>query len=126
MKALVFNGPRDMEYKEVPTPEPGPGEVRIRSKAVSICGSDSSGYKGGNAMRTPGLIMGHEFSGVIEELGPDVTGVSVGQRVAVHHNLFCGKCRDCKEGRDNVCVNRAIIGTTMPKYGPYNGAMADF
>jgi len=126
MKALVFNGPRSMEYKEVPTPEPGSGEVRIRPKAVSICGSDSSGYKGGNAMRTPGLIMGHEFSGVIEKLGPDVTGLSVGQRVAVHHNLFCGKCRDCKEGRDNVCVNRAIIGTTMPKAGPYNGAMADF
>jgi 2-desacetyl-2-hydroxyethyl bacteriochlorophyllide A dehydrogenase len=126
MKALVFKGPRNMQYMEVPTPEPGPGEVRIHPKAVSICGSDTSGYKGGNKMRTPGLIMGHEFSGVIEKLGPDVTGITVGQRVAVHHNIFCEKCRDCKEGRDNVCVNRAIIGTTMPVYGPYNGAMADY
>ena len=126
MKALVFKGPRSMQYEDVPTPEPGPGEVRIHPKAVSICGSDTSGYKGGNAMRTPGLIMGHEFSGVIEKLGPGVKGLTVGQRVAVHHNIFCEKCRDCKEGRDNVCVNRAIIGTTMPVYGPYNGAMADY
>ena len=126
MKALVFKGPRSMQYEEVPTPEPGPGEVRIHVKAVSICGSDTAGYKGGNAMRTAGLIMGHEFSGVIEKLGPDVKGLSIGQRVGVHTNLFCEKCRDCKEGRDNVCVNRAIIGTTMPVYGQYNGAMADF
>ena len=126
MKALVFNGPRDMKYVDVPTPEPGPDEVRIHPKAVSICGSDSSGYKGGNAMRTPGLIMGHEFAGVIEKLGSNVKGLKIGQRVAVHHNIFCEKCRDCKEGRDNVCVNRAIIGTTMPVYGPWNGAMADY
>ena len=126
MKALVFKGPRDMRYEEVPSPEPGPDEVRIHPKAVSICGSDISGYKGGNAMRTPGLIMGHEFSGVIEKLGSNVKGLKAGQRVAVHHNIFCEKCRDCKEGRDNVCVNRAIIGTTMPVYGPYNGAMADY
>ena len=126
MKALVFKGPRDMQYLDVSTPEPGPDEVRIHPKAVSICGSDSSGYKGGNAMRTPGLIMGHEFAGVIEKLGSNVKGLKIGQRVAVHHNIFCEKCRDCKEGRDNVCVNRAIIGTTMPVYGPWNGAMADY
>jgi len=126
MKALVFRGPRNMEYVDVPTPEPGPDQVRIHPKAVSICGSDTSGYKGGNAMRTPGLIMGHEFSGVIEKLGSNVKDLKIGQRVAVHHNIFCGKCRDCKEGRENVCVNRAIIGTTMPVFGPWNGAMADY
>ena len=126
MKALVFKGPRDMQYLDVPTPEPGPDDVRIRPKAVSICGSDSSGYKGGNSMRTPGLIMGHEFSGVIEKLGKNVKNLSIGQRVGVHTNIFCETCRDCKEGRDNVCVNRAIIGTTMPKAGQYHGAMADY
>ena len=126
MKALVFKGPGSIKYEEVPTPEPGPDEVRIHPKAVSICGSDTSGYKGGNAMRTPGLIMGHEFAGVIDKLGANVTGLSVGQRVVVYHLLFCGKCRDCREGRENVCINRAIIGTNMPKAGPYNGAMADY
>ncbi|MCC8109135.1 MAG: zinc-binding dehydrogenase [Planctomycetes bacterium] len=126
MKALVFVGPRDMQYQDVPTPEPKEGEVRIQVKAVSICGSDSGGYKGGSAMRTPGLIMGHEFSGVIEKLGPGVTGLQVGQRVGTVTCLFCETCRDCQDGLGNVCMNRAIIGTTMPKYGPYPGAMADF
>jgi len=126
MKALVFKGPQKMDYEEVPTPEPKPDEVRIHPRAVSICGSDISGYKGGNAMRTPGLIMGHEFSGVIEKLGSNVKDLKVGQRVAVHHNIHCEKCRDCKEGRENVCVNRAIIGTNMPVFGPWNGAMADY
>ncbi len=126
MKALVFVGPRDMQYMEAPTPEPKEGEVRIRVKAVSICGSDSGGYKGGSAMRTPGLIMGHEFSGVIDALGPGVSGLTVGQRVGAVTNLFCGECRDCRDGLQNVCVNRAIIGTTMPKAGPRPGAMADY
>ena len=126
MKALVFVGPRDMQYQEVPTPEPKEGEVRIHVKAVSICGSDSGGYKGGSAMRTPGLVMGHEFSGVIDKLGPGVTGLTVGQRVGTVTCLFCETCRDCQDGLGNVCMNRAIIGTTMPKYGPYPGAMADF
>ncbi len=126
MKALVFAGPRDMRYQDVPTPEPGEGEVRIRVKAVSICGSDSGGYKGGSAMRTPGLVMGHEFSGVIDKLGPGVDGPGVGSRVGVVTCLFCGECRDCRDGLGNVCMNRAIIGTTMPKYGPYPGAMADY
>lgn len=126
MKALVFVGPRDMQYLDVPTPQPQEGEVRIHVKAVSICGSDSGGYKGGSAMRTPGLIMGHEFSGVIDKLGAGVTDLQVGQRVGTVTNLFCDNCRDCADGLQNVCVNRAIIGTTMPKYGPYPGAMADF
>ena len=126
MKALVFVGPRDMQYQDVPTPEPKEGEVRIRVKAVSICGSDSGGYKGGSAMRTPGLIMGHEFSGVIDKLGSGVSGLAVGQRVGTVTCLFCETCRDCKDGLGNVCVNRAIIGTTMPKYGPYQGAMSDY
>jgi len=126
MKALKFMGPRDMQYIDVPTPEPQKGEVRIAVKAVSICGSDSGGYKGGSLMRTPGLTFGHEFSGVIDKLGPEVEGFSVGQRVGVITNIFCGECRDCRDGLQNVCVNRAIIGTTMPKAGPYDGAMADF
>lgn len=126
MKALVFYGPRDMRYVEVTTPEPNTGEVRIQVKAVSICGSDSSGYKGESTMRTPGLIMGHEFSGVIEKIGKGVNGLKIGQRVVVITNLFCEQCRDCKEGLQNVCINRAVIGTTMPNYGPYPGAMAEY
>ena len=125
MKALVYCGPRDIRYMDVETPKPKAGEVLIKVKAVSICGSDFGGYKGGSAMRVPPLIMGHEFSGEIAKLGPEVEGLKVGDRVGVVTNLFCGTCTDCKEGLMNVCDNRKIIGTTMMA-GPYDGAMADY
>lgn len=125
MKALVYLGPRDIQYKEVETPEPNQGEVLIKVKAVSICGSDLTGYKGESAMRVPPLIMGHEFSGEVAKLGPGVEGIRIGERVIVETNLYCGKCADCLAGFTNVCDNRRIIGTTM-KAGSYNGAMAEY
>ncbi|HUX52281.1 MAG TPA: galactitol-1-phosphate 5-dehydrogenase [Spirochaetia bacterium] len=125
MKALVYHGPHDLRYVEVDTPEPKMGEVLIRPRSVSICGSDLSGYKGGSAMRVPPLIMGHEFSGEIAKLGSGVSGMKVGDRVGVVTNLYCGTCPECRNGLSNVCDNRFIIGTTM-KAGSYNGAMADF
>ena len=125
MKALVYYGPRDLRYEDVETPKPKKGQVLVKVKSVSICGSDLSGYKGGSAMRVPPLIMGHEFSGEIAELGAGVADLKVGDRVGVVTNLYCGKCQDCKDGLDNVCDNRFIIGTTM-KAGSYNGAMADY
>jgi Threonine dehydrogenase and related Zn-dependent dehydrogenases len=125
MKALVYHGPRDMRYEEVETPKPQKDEVLVKVRSVSICGSDLSGYKGGSAMRVPPLIMGHEFSGEIAQLGEGVSGFKVGERVGVVTNLYCGKCQDCKDGLQNVCDYRRIIGTTM-KAGSYNGAMADY
>lgn len=125
MKALVFCGSRDIRYMDVETPEPKTGEVLIKVKAVSICGSDTGGYKGGSAMRVAPLIMGHEFSGEIAKLGEGVKGLKPGDRVGVVTNLYCGYCADCKSGLSNVCDNRKIIGTTMMA-GPYDGAMADY
>lgn len=125
MKALVYYGPHDIRYEEVPTPVPGEKEVLVRIKSVSICGSDLAGYRAVSAMRAPGLIMGHEFSGEIASLGKGVTGIKVGDRVGVVTNIYCGKCQDCKDGRTNVCDYRYIIGTTM-KAGSYNGAMAEY
>jgi len=125
MKALVYCGPRDIRYMDVETPEPKAGEVLVKVKAVSICGSDMSGYKGGSAMRVAPLIMGHEFSGEIAKLGEGVEGLKAGDRVGVVTNLYCGYCADCKAGLSNVCDNRKIIGTTMMA-GSYNGAMADY
>jgi 2-desacetyl-2-hydroxyethyl bacteriochlorophyllide A dehydrogenase len=125
MKALVYYGPRDIRYEDSETPKPKKGEVLVKVRSVSICGSDLSGYKAVSAMRVPPLIMGHEFSGEIAQLGEGVSGMKVGDRVGVVTNLYCGKCQDCKDGLMNVCDNRYIIGTTM-KAGSYNGAMADF
>lgn len=125
MKALVYYGPKDIRYEEVPRPAPKPGEVLVRVRAVSICGSDIAGYRGGNPMRVPPLIMGHEFSGEIAEIGEGVAGLKPGDRVGVVTNLFCKTCDDCRNGLSNVCDNRYIIGTTMAA-GSYNGAMAEY
>ena len=125
MKALVYFGPHDIRYTDVETPKPKPDEVLIKVRAVSICGSDISGYKGQSAMRVPPLIMGHEFSGEIVGFGETVSGFTAGDRVVVLTNLFCDGCADCKDGLTNVCDNRKIIGTTMLA-GAYNGAMADY
>jgi 2-desacetyl-2-hydroxyethyl bacteriochlorophyllide A dehydrogenase len=119
MKALVYHGKEDIRYEEVETPQPKKGEVLIKVKAVSICGSDLSGFRGINPMRVPPLIMGHEFAGEVAVLGEGVTNAKVGD------NLFCGVCPACKVGLTNICDRRLIIGTTM-KAGSYNGAMADY
>ncbi|HSN94326.1 MAG TPA: alcohol dehydrogenase catalytic domain-containing protein [Anaerolineaceae bacterium] len=125
MKALVFHGTKDIRYEDVETPTPKKGEVLVKVEAVSICGSDLAGYKGGNTMRVAPLIMGHEFSGVVAALGEGVTTAKVGDKVGVYTNLFCGYCPACKAGLTNICENRRIIGTTMPG-GPYDGAMAEY
>jgi 2-desacetyl-2-hydroxyethyl bacteriochlorophyllide A dehydrogenase len=125
MKALVFHGTGDIRYEEVETPKPKADEVLVKIKAVSICGSDLAGFRGGNTMRVPPLIMGHEFAGEVAALGDAVTTAKVGDKVGVYTNMFCGKCPACKIGLTNVCENRRIIGTTMMG-GSYNGAMADY
>ena len=125
MKALVFHGAGDIRYEEVETPKPKAGEVLIKVKAVSICGSDLNGFRGINPMRVPPLIMGHEFAGEVAVLGNGVTNAKLGDKVGVITNLFCGVCSACKAGLTNICDNRLIIGTTM-KAGSYNGAMADY
>jgi len=131
MKAYVYTAPYKIEMQERETPEPKKGEVRIRVKATSICGSDTGGFKGTSAMRVAPLVMGHEFSGVVEKLGDGVTGkesrwpFELGSRVVVYPNIACGTCENCKAGLPNVCDNRFIPGTTMPA-GGYDGAFSDY
>ena len=76
MKALVYEGPKLMNIRKLPVPSPQPGEVLIRIERVGICGSELSGYLGQNSLRKPPLVMGHEFSGVVAEIGEDVAKLS--------------------------------------------------
>lgn len=127
MKAYCYVEPFKIEEQERPIPEPGKNEVRIKVKAVSICGSDTGGFKGTSAMRVAPLVMGHEFSGVVDKYGEGVDNpeVPVGGRIVVYPNIPCGECPDCKAGLPNLCENRFIPGTTMPA-GGYDGAMAEY
>lgn len=121
MKGLVYLGPNSMRYEDVPDVSPAEGEVKIRPKGVGICGSDIHGYMGLTGRRIEPMIMGHEFAGVIEELGSGVTGLNVGDRVAVFPVGFCGVCAMCRAGDVRFCENRRFYGVLSE-----NGAFADY
>lgn len=121
MQALVYHGPNQLRYEKVPDPIPKKGEVKLRVKAVGICGSDVHGYLGLTGRRIPPMIMGHEFSGVVEELGPEVSGVRVGDRVAGFPFGFDGTCPTCQRGDFTHCENRILYGVLTD-----NGANADY
>jgi len=88
MRATVFHGPNDIRVEEVPRPHAGAGEAVIRVTTTTICGTDIHILKGEYPVR-PGLIIGHEPVGVIDELGPGVTGYEIGQRVLVFPRVAC-------------------------------------
>jgi threonine dehydrogenase-like Zn-dependent dehydrogenase len=114
MKALVYTGPRQIEYRDEPEPVPEPGEVLIRVEGVGICGSDLHAYLGDDARRPPPLILGHEVS------GRALSGEHEGRLVVINPLVSCGRCDACLGGRSNLCDQRQII--SMP---PRQGAFAE-
>lgn len=120
MKGLVYHGPNQLAYEEVPDVAPGAGEIRIRVKAVGLCGSDVHGYMGLTGRRTAPMIMGHEFSGVVDALGQGVSGFKPGDRVTAYPMFFCEQCVPCRNGDVHLCINRRFLGVM-----DVNGAMAD-
>lgn len=120
MKALIYEGPREMHIREVGMPVPLLDEVLIRVDRVGICGSELSGYLGHNSLRKPPLIMGHEFAGTIAELGAGVTRFHVGDRVTANPLISCGGCRPCTNGAAQLCAQRQLAGAHRP------GAFAEY
>jgi len=121
MRALRYLGPNMLELMEVEKPLPKAGEVLIRVKSCGICGSDVHGYLGLTGRRTPPMTMGHEFSGVVEEVGAGVTALKPGDRVAPYPVDYCGKCEQCLQGKTNVCSNKRQFGVLT-----VDGAFADY
>lgn len=114
MKALVWNGPREMTIEQTDKPSPGPGEILLSVGAVGICGSELSGYLGKNSLRRPPLVMGHEFTGEVVEAGSDDSRFAAGTRVVVNPMVPCGKCAMCRRALENLCMNRSLIGAHRP------------
>lgn len=110
MKALVYTGPKAMEYRDAADPVAGAGEHLVRVERVGICGSDMHAFLGHDERRPAPLILGHEACGTLED----------GQRVTVNPLVTCGTCRACQSGRENLCRTRQII--SMP---PREGAFAE-
>lgn len=125
MKALVLTKYRSLELQDLPRPEPGPDEVLIRVQACGICGSDVHGYDGSTGRRIPPLVMGHEAAGVVADIGSDVVGFPIGQRVTFDSTLSCGRCFFCARGQVNLCDARQVLGVSCGDYRRA-GAFAEF
>jgi 2-desacetyl-2-hydroxyethyl bacteriochlorophyllide A dehydrogenase len=114
MKALVYEGPKIMNIRQVPLPSLKEDEVLIQVERAGICGSELSGYLGHNSLRKPPLIMGHEFSGSIAAVGERVSRFQPGDRVTANPLVSCGVCEDCHTGHANLCSSRSLIGAGRP------------
>lgn len=110
MNAAVLYGKNDIRYAQIERPEPGPGEVLIRVRAAGICGSDIPRVLGDGAHFFP-IVLGHEFSGTVEETGEGVTGFAAGDTVSGAPLKPCMKCPDCARGNYSLCKHYSFIGS---------------
>ena len=117
MRAVVIEKPRSFQIKELPNPKPGEGEVTLEVKACCVCGTDIHLLDGEFKGSVYPLIPGHEFSGIVKEIGPRVTHVKPGDRAAVEPFMACGYCYFCKTGKTNQCLNGMVIGHSASKEG---------
>ncbi len=121
MQALMFTAINELQLLDVPVPAvEKPNDVLLKVRSVGVCGSDLHGYSGHSGRRTPPLIMGHEVTGEVVEVGPAVEKLRVGSRVAVQPVEFCGLCSQCLAGRRSICENRRVMGMSAP------GAYAEY
>ncbi|MBC7335058.1 MAG: alcohol dehydrogenase catalytic domain-containing protein, partial [Clostridia bacterium] len=125
MKALVLTAYKQLEIQDVPTPEPGAGEILVRVRACGICGSDVHGFDGSTGRRRPPIIMGHEASGVVAKIGDGVSRFRPGDRVTFDSTIYCGRCEFCRQGRINLCENRRVLGVSCAEYRQ-DGAFAEY
>jgi D-arabinitol dehydrogenase (NADP+) len=113
MKTAVIRTPGQIEIAEALCPEPGDQELRVRVMASGICGTDVHIFHG-EYMGSYPVIPGHEFSGVVEAVGPGVTRFKPGDRVAIEPNIACDNCASCLNNRQNFCLNWQAVGVTRP------------
>jgi L-idonate 5-dehydrogenase len=117
VKSIVIHAARDLRIEDRDPGTPGSGEVLVRLAVGGICGSDLHYYNHGGfgtvRLREP-MILGHEVSGHVVALGPEATGLHIGQLVAVSPSRPCGACRPCLEGLPNHCQNMRFYGSAMP------------
>jgi threonine dehydrogenase-like Zn-dependent dehydrogenase len=126
MKALLLDRYKHLVYTDVPTPVvSGDRDMLIRVHACAICGSDVHGYDGSTGRRIPPVIMGHEASGEVVEVGKAVSRFAVGDRVTFDSTIYCGECSFCRRGEVNLCDNRRVLGVSCDEYRR-DGAFAEY
>ncbi|HET8913159.1 MAG TPA: zinc-dependent alcohol dehydrogenase family protein [Ktedonobacteraceae bacterium] len=125
MRAIIIDAPGNIRVGSLPDPEPQPDELLIRVEACGICGTDLHLIDGDSPLARYPLVPGHEFAGEVVALGSNVASkgeadLSIGSRVVIEPNLYCGHCESCRAGHENLCLNYKAIGVTT------NGALAEY
>ena len=122
MRSNYFTGNGHFEMRTEPVPSPARNEVLVRVMSCGICGTDVHIYHGepGSAEVVPPVVLGHEFAGVVEAAGEDVTLFRKGDHVAVDPNIYCGLCRPCRMGRKQNCEHLFALGVNV------NGGFAEY
>lgn len=110
MLQQVMTAPGKIEFREVETPTPAPGEVLVKIEKIGICGSDIHVYHGEHPFTSYPVTQGHEVSGTIEALGEGVEGFTKGQKVTIQPQVVCGKCYPCRHGKYNLCEELKVMG----------------
>jgi len=120
MKAAILYGPYDIRIQEMPEPKISSRDVLVKVSVCGICGSDLHAYKGLHPDFVIPIIPGHEFSGVVKEVGEDVKKIKPGDRVVVEPLKVCNECYFCQRGEYNRCLNLKVIGAQT------NGALSEY
>lgn len=126
MRAVVYEGPDDLRLEEVVEPRlHGPEDAIVRVAMTSICGSDLHVMHGLMPKMKAGTIVGHEFTGVVDTVGSEVTRFRVGDRVLGPAAVWCGRCRPCLHGLYGACERGGVFGSG-PLFGDLQGAQAEY
>lgn len=110
IKRFVLRNQGELVLEEVEYPSPKSGEILIKVARCGICGSDISAFLGKHPYIHTPIVLGHEFSGVVEEIGPHVNSIVVGTKVAILPHITCKKCNACKEKKYNYCEELKVLG----------------
>ncbi len=120
MRQATMTNPGAIELREVPAPVPGAGEVLLRVRRIGVCGSDIHVYHGLHPYTSYPVVQGHEVSGIVQALGPGVSGIPIGAAATFMPQIVCGKCFPCRNGMYHICDSLKVMGFQAP------GAAQDF
>ena len=118
MRAVVFYGPNDLRYEQVPTPAPSRGEVVVRVEAALTCGTDVKTLRRGHPVMIPHVptVFGHELAGTVVAVGEGARGLREGDRVVAANSAPCGQCALCRAGRPNLCEDLLFVNGAYGEY----------
>lgn len=106
----IMTSPGVIEFREIPTPVPGDGQVLVKIKKIGVCGSDIHVWHGTHPFTSYPVTQGHEVSAQVVSLGAGVTGLRPGQSVTIEPQVYCGKCYPCTHGKYNLCEKLKVMG----------------